>query len=53
MMKKQHQSLRRLGSKRSNKNDFIAGRYVNLTYQNSKNSSLKDLLAPAINVIDE
>ena len=53
MMQKQHQSLRRLGSKRSNKNDFIAGRYVNLTYQNSKNSSLKDLLAPAINVIDE
>jgi hypothetical protein len=52
-MKKQHQSLRRLGSKRSNKNNFIDGWYVNLTYQNSKNSSLKDLLAPAINVIDE
>ena len=53
MIKQKNQSLKRLGSKRFNNNDLAGRRYTNLTYQNSKNSSLKDLLAPVVNVIDE
>jgi hypothetical protein len=53
MIKQKNQSLKRLGSKRFINNDLAGRRYTNLTYQNSKNSSLKDLIAPAVNLIDE